>query len=82
VDYLNVTDSNLPYPYVLNGCPDSQCPFDKFTSIYQPRFPASAAVECARKDPPMTSTMPMPPKPPSRKTEMKFFDRIFILYFI
>jgi lysosomal acid phosphatase len=52
VEYINVTDSNKPYPYVLNGCPAVQCPLDVFTSIYQPRFPASADVECTKKPPP------------------------------
>jgi hypothetical protein len=47
VEYLNVTDSNISYPYVLNGCPEVMCPFDKFTSIYLSRFPASFEVECA-----------------------------------
>lgn len=56
VEYLNVTDSNISYPYVLNGCPASRCPLSTFTSIYQARFPASAEVECAKKD-------PMPPMP-------------------
>jgi hypothetical protein len=52
VEYINVTDSNKPYSYVLNGCPAVQCPLDVFTSIYQPRFPASADVECTKKPPP------------------------------
>jgi len=58
VEYLNVTDSNTSYPYILNGCPNIECPFDTFTDIYKARFPASADVECAKKRPPM---------PPSRK---------------
>lgn len=58
MEYLNVTDSNISYPYILNGCPTIECPFDKFTDIYKVRFPASADRECAKKRPPM---------PPSRK---------------
>ncbi|CAF1230200.1 unnamed protein product [Rotaria magnacalcarata] len=53
VEYLNVTDSNTSYAYVLNGCPAEECPFDKFTSIYQPIFPATPDVECVKKEPPM-----------------------------
>ncbi|CAF0863618.1 unnamed protein product [Rotaria sordida] len=53
VEYLNVTDSNVSYPYLLNDCPTIECPFDKFTNIYQPRFPDIADIECAKKDPPM-----------------------------
>ncbi|CAF3024969.1 unnamed protein product [Rotaria socialis] len=53
VEYLNVTDSNASYAYVLNGCPAEECPFDKFTSIYQPIFPATPDVECVKKEPPM-----------------------------
>ncbi|CAF0875929.1 unnamed protein product [Rotaria sp. Silwood1] len=53
VEYLNVTDSNTSYPYLLNGCQAYNCPFDNFTSIYQPRFPATADIECAKKNPPM-----------------------------
>jgi hypothetical protein len=49
VEYLNVTDSNVAYPYVLNGCPGVACSFDKFTSIYQPRFPADVDTECRQK---------------------------------
>ncbi len=52
MEYLNVTDSNKPYPYVLDGCPAFECPLDIFTSIYQPRFPASVDVECAKQTPP------------------------------
>jgi len=57
VEYLNETGSNISYPYVLNGCPDIDCPFDIFTRIYKPRFPASADVECRKKYPPVP---PMP----------------------
>ncbi|CAF1541842.1 unnamed protein product [Adineta steineri] len=53
VEYLNVTDSNISYPYILNGCPAIECPFDTFTSIYKNRFPATADVECVKKMPPM-----------------------------
>ena len=49
VEYLNVTDSNMSYPYVLNGCRTIDCPFKDFTNIYQARFPASADIECAAK---------------------------------
>ncbi|CAF1417773.1 unnamed protein product [Rotaria sordida] len=52
VEYLNVTDSNKPYPYLLNGCPALECPLDTFTAIYKDRFPASPEVECATKVPP------------------------------
>jgi hypothetical protein len=55
VEYLNVTDSNKPYPHLLNGCPDIECPFDTFTSIYQPRFPATVDIECSKKVPPTPS---------------------------
>ncbi len=51
VEYLNVTDSNKPYPYVLDGCPAFECPLDLFTSIYQPRFPSTVDVECAKQTP-------------------------------
>ena len=61
VEYLNVTNSNISYPYTLNGCPADRCPFNTFTSIYQARFPASAEVECAKKD----------PMPPMRKKRAK-----------
>jgi len=47
VEFLNVTDSNIAHAYLLKGCPAIECPFDIFTSIYQPRFPASANEECA-----------------------------------
>jgi hypothetical protein len=47
-----VTDSNISYPYILDGCPGLECPLDKFTSIYQARFPAGIEVECAKKSPP------------------------------
>jgi hypothetical protein len=60
VEYLNVTDSNISYPCVLNGCPGVACPFDMFTSIYQPRFPSTVDVECAIKP------SPTPPTPPSK----------------
>jgi hypothetical protein len=46
VAFLNVTDSNIAYPYVLPGCPAFECPFETFTSLYEPRFPASADIEC------------------------------------
>ncbi len=52
VEYINVTDSNKPYPYILKGCPTEECPFDIFTAIYQFRFPGSATVECSKKVPP------------------------------
>ncbi|CAF0892168.1 unnamed protein product [Rotaria sp. Silwood1] len=55
VEYLNVTDSNKPYPYLLDGCPSLECPLDTFTAIYQTRFPLSAEVECAKKGPPTPS---------------------------
>jgi hypothetical protein len=54
VEYLNVTDSNKPYPHLLNGCPDIECPFDTFTSIYQPRFPGTVDIECSKTGPPTT----------------------------
>ena len=57
MEYINVTDSNMPYPCILNGCEGVQCPFDKFTSIYQPRFPGSADVECMKKPPPAPPSM-------------------------
>lgn len=56
VEYLNVTDSNRTYEYVLDGCGSVECPFDVFTKIYQPRFPASPDVECGKATP-MTTTM-------------------------
>lgn len=60
VEYLNVTNSNATYAYVLDGCGSVECPFDIFTKIFQPRFPASADIECG-KSTPMTTTMgPMP----------------------
>ncbi|UJR10475.1 hypothetical protein I4U23_014679 [Adineta vaga] len=46
VEYLNVTDSNKPYAYVLDGCPTTECPLDIFTAIYQPRFPGTMQIEC------------------------------------
>ena len=46
VAYLNVTDSQTAYAQVLNGCTDIYCSFDKFTSIYQPRFPGGVEAEC------------------------------------
>jgi hypothetical protein len=49
VEYLNVTDSKIAYPQVLNGCEGVECPLDKFRSIYQPRFPSNVEVECAEK---------------------------------
>ncbi|UJR10474.1 hypothetical protein I4U23_014678 [Adineta vaga] len=52
VEYLNVTDSNKPYAYVLDGCPTTECPLDIFTAIYQPHFPETAQVECASKNKP------------------------------
>ena len=58
MEYLNVTDSNMPYPYVLDGCATADCPFDTFTDIYKDRFPSTPDIECARKKPPM---------PPMRK---------------
>jgi hypothetical protein len=58
VEYLNETGSNMSYPYLLDGCPAYDCPFEKFIEIYQPRFPATADVECMKK---------YPPKPPTRK---------------
>jgi hypothetical protein len=58
VEYLNVTDSNISYPYTLNGCPDYDCPFNIFTNIYQPRFPDIPEIECMKQ---------IPPTPPSRK---------------
>ncbi|CAF2381501.1 unnamed protein product [Rotaria sp. Silwood2] len=61
IEYLNVTDSNTSYAYLLDDCPAINCPFDKFTSIFQPRFPATADIECAKKDP------PMPPSTDSNK---------------
>ncbi len=57
VEYINVTDSNKPYPYLLNGCPAMECPFDIFSSIYKPRFPATADIECSKT---------VPPTPPSK----------------
>ncbi|CAF3857711.1 unnamed protein product [Rotaria sp. Silwood2] len=57
VEYLNVTDSNKSYPYLLDGCPALECPLNIFTAIYKTRFPASAEVECAKK---------VPPTPPSK----------------
>jgi hypothetical protein len=47
VEYLNVTDSKIAYPHVLNGCPGVECPFDKFTTTYQSRFPADFDIMCA-----------------------------------
>ena len=52
MEYLNVTDSNNPYPQLLVGCPAMECPLDLFTAKYQPRFPASADIECTKKSPP------------------------------
>lgn len=52
VEYLNVTDSNQSYPYVLNGCPDVECPLEVFTANYKPRFPAGVDVECSKVSPP------------------------------
>ncbi|CAF1245430.1 unnamed protein product [Adineta steineri] len=51
VEYLNVTDSNKPYPYVLDGCSTTECPFEKFTDIYKPLFPGTFEVECMKKNP-------------------------------
>ncbi len=48
VEYINVTDSNKPYPHLLNGCPNIECPFDIFSSIYKPRFPANFDIECSK----------------------------------
>jgi len=58
VEYLNVTDSNESYPYVLNGCREFNCSFGIFTNIYVPRFPDIPEIECIKKS---------PPKPPTRK---------------
>ncbi|CAF1439453.1 unnamed protein product [Adineta ricciae] len=52
VEYLNVTDSNKPQPYLLEGCPKVECPLDIFTAIYQPRFPGKVEVECGSKNKP------------------------------
>ena len=52
VEYINVTDSNKPYPYLLTGCPDVLCPLEIFTASFKPRFPASADVECSKVSPP------------------------------
>jgi len=52
VEYINVTDSNQSYPYILSECRAVECPFDIFTTIYQSRFPQSATVECPKKIPP------------------------------
>ncbi len=71
IEYLNVTDSNTSYSYLLNGCPDINCPFDIFTKIYKPRFPAGPNVECTRKPSPM---------PPSCKYKFEFTSIKFILY--
>jgi len=57
VEYLNETGSNISHPYVLNGCSDFDCPFENFTRVYKPRFPASADAECSKKYP------PVPPPP-------------------
>ncbi|CAF2918899.1 unnamed protein product [Rotaria sp. Silwood2] len=56
VEYLNVTDSNQPYSYLLEGCPALECPLNTFTTIYQPRFPANATVECTIKVPSNSSS--------------------------
>ena len=42
-----MTDSNISYPHVLNGCSAVKCPFEIFTSIYQPQFPGNVDIECA-----------------------------------
>lgn len=57
MEYLNVTDSNKPYSYLLTGCPALECPIETFTSIYEPRFPANVETECAKN---------VPPTPPSK----------------
>ncbi|UJR35430.1 hypothetical protein I4U23_028187 [Adineta vaga] len=64
VEYLNVTDSNTSFPYILDGCPSANCPFDKFTDIYKVRFPSTPDVECTRKKP------PMPPTPPGNNSTL------------
>ncbi|CAF1055359.1 unnamed protein product [Adineta steineri] len=51
VEYLNVTDSNKPYPYVLDGCSTAECPFEKFTDIYKPLFPGTFEAECMKMNP-------------------------------
>jgi len=63
VEYLNGTHANETDPYLLNGCPDIDCPFSNFTAIYKPRFPAGADVECRKK---------YPPAPPLSKSKFKF----------
>ncbi len=70
VEYLNVTDSNTSYPYLLNGCPDVDCLFDIFTNIYKPRLPVSADVECRRR---------LPPAPPAGKWKLEF-NKIIYFY--
>ncbi len=57
MDYLNVTDSNQPYPAILEGCPGIECLLDTFTTIYKPRFPASVDVECSKQEPPTPPSM-------------------------
>ena len=52
MEYLNVTDSNTAYPQVLNSCEGVECPFDKFTSMYQSCFPGSVDAECSKNTPP------------------------------
>jgi len=52
VEYINVTDSNTPYSYILNGCPAVECPLETFKNIYQPHFPASVDIECGKKPSP------------------------------
>lgn len=52
VEYINVTDSNQPYPYVLPGCPSIECPLDIFSALFTSRFPSAAEIECAKKEPP------------------------------
>lgn len=56
VSYLNVTDSETAYPWILPGCENALCPFETFTNIYQPTFPGDPEVECRRLFPPAPPT--------------------------
>ncbi|CAM4759161.1 unnamed protein product [Rotaria magnacalcarata] len=73
VEYLNVTDSNKAYPYLLNGCSAFECPLETFTAIYQPRFPASVEVECTKK---------VPPTPPNNANNKKLTVILCTIVFV
>ncbi len=73
MEYLNGTHANESDPKLLEGCPDINCPFSNFTSIFKPRFPTNADVECRKK---------YPPVPPSSKLKFEFNQTKFCFFFL